>query len=343
MSVDLVGSTALKQRSAMAAGDLEPWLPWFQGFYEALLPFLHAQYDQLPEPLRKDAAQLPVLWKYNGDEILLRTSLANHREALTHVVALKQAVCTWRTQWAEGLSTDTVPEDLRKRRFPLDVKATAWLAGFPVSNAVVGDDPENPADLIGPQVDLGFRLAKMASRTHLVMDAGLAYMVAEAMGGTNGLTACCFRYLKRHEFKGILEGLPYPVLAIHAEHELVNAEEALGQAEAPQATALPPDKVIAFCEHFHKDTLGVVRPFIFSDPGIKFAIQPKCHEALEARRQRLIDLRTKQGYVPPQAQDNPPEGESPQEVTDDVEVLAEGTVVPTVAERAATPPLSEER
>jgi hypothetical protein len=302
VSIDLVGSTALKQRSAMAVGDLEPWLPWFLAFYDGFPAFLTSTYRRLSESLiAPSPPEPPVLWKFNGDEVLMHATLVDYRQVLAHVMAVRDAVCHWRDQWAEGLGAGPhAADEHRKRRFPLDVKATVWVAGFPVTNAIVGDDPARPTDFIGPQVDLGFRIAQLATRTRIILDPAVAHMVAEAMvaGGRSG---CQLVYLGRHRLEGILEESPYPVFAVQAPHAMTDAETALGLPDRRLEAPVEPEAVMRFCQEFHRDTTGVLRPFIWQDAGGKFALDAAEHELLDKRRAGLIDKWVKQGYVPPNA------------------------------------------
>lgn len=313
ISVDLVGSTALKQRSTMADGDIEPWLPWFSGFYDGFPLLLDSQFSRLPQPVDGYGAVAPSRWKYNGDEVLLHTCLTDYRQALTHIVALAKAIEEWRARWASGLPEGHAATSRGKRPYPLDVKGCAWLAGFPVSNSAIGDKPDDPDDFIGPQVDLGFRIARFASRTQLVVDPSLAHMVAEAMAGTKGYEACPLQYLGRKRLRGILENLPFPLFALSVPHELAEAEAEL-EVRQPTNLTLPPHKVIRFCECFHAETVGVGRPFIWRDAGGKFGLDPAQHAQLWKRRGEMLDFVPTDGWNAAGATADPPAGTSPADV-----------------------------
>ncbi|MEH2471775.1 hypothetical protein V1281_007038 [Nitrobacteraceae bacterium AZCC 2161] len=66
----------------------------------------------------------PELWKSVGDALIYTKLLGDHREALTTLNAWMGAVDAYRKRL--------------KAQYPsLDLKSTAWVAGFPVHNAEV--------------------------------------------------------------------------------------------------------------------------------------------------------------------------------------------------------------
>jgi hypothetical protein len=289
ISVDLVGSTALKQRGGIDALDTVRWVHWFNGFYDSFQEFLRRQYDQLPDSLASFdwvPDERPRLWKRNGDELLLHVQVKDHREALVHLVALRHALAGYREHWASALpERTTVHEAARKREFPMDLKATAWVAGFPVTNIGVPWDDHDPADFIGPQIDLGFRLAKRAARDRIVLDLGLALLLATAMNDLELADSVAVLYTGTKELADILEGLPYPIFAVDVPHPVDEAAKALaGGPVALQASG--PAKVVTYAEEFLRHSHGLVRPFIYGDDH--FRLEPRWHARLEKERDHLI-------------------------------------------------------
>lgn len=149
LSVDVVGSTALKQpdrhRAAAAqekaSGDsfdrrLEvDWLAIYEGFYARVAESagnhwrtLIEEYEEGPER-DEYAGPCPVYWKTNGDEVLYYKDLTNSRQI--HLV-----VEWWkRTIHSVRLSLDQHKVKLKEAGLePLDIKATLWTAGFPRRN-----------------------------------------------------------------------------------------------------------------------------------------------------------------------------------------------------------------
>lgn len=142
--------------------------------------------------------EAPELWKTIGDEVLF-TKRIDH--------PVQAGVCLG--VWIQTLGE--LREKLRVHK--LDVKATAWLADFPVRNneiilqknavhtldvdedqhyifsnqaafdAFYNKHPDDPPaeilrDFIGPSIDTGFRLGGFASDRKLVMSVELAYVIA---------------------------------------------------------------------------------------------------------------------------------------------------------------------
>lgn len=300
----------------MAEGDIEPWLPWFRGFYDGFPLQLEAAYDRLPADVPLHDATRPQLWKYNGDEILLQTTLSDYRQVLTHIMALRLVIERWRESWPERLPREHAADHLRKRPFPLDLKGTAWLAGFPVINSTIWKAREVPLDFIGPQVDLGFRLARFASRTSLVVDASLAHILAAALPAKPGADSCRLRYLGRKRLKGILEDLPYPVFAVDVPSALADAEEALQSTSAE--THVEARHVVTFCERFHSETVGVGRPFIKDDAGGRFGLDPERHAHLIQRWKLLQRREPEHGWLAEGTPTDAPSDVSPADVDERV-------------------------
>jgi hypothetical protein len=104
-----------------------------------------------------------------GDEIVFTTELKCCRDALTHIWAFRAAVTKFPQLWLEkGVS--------------LTLKATAWLAGFPVTNAelvIATAEGMESLDFVGPSIDLGFRIARFADPHKFVLSADLALMMLD--------------------------------------------------------------------------------------------------------------------------------------------------------------------
>lgn len=153
LSVDVVNSTALKQKAA-PAGWLNPsdehrthaktrhdaaedwFLPIGTFYYELERSFFNhwRRLSAHAEKLGWPQGEPPELWKASGDELLYCKVLTDYRQAMVCVQALVAAVNEHRNS-------------LRKHWRMLDLKAAGWLAGFPVNNAeiVVLSDTAEPA------------------------------------------------------------------------------------------------------------------------------------------------------------------------------------------------------
>ena len=139
-----------------------------------------------------------------GDEILFNVVLRQYQEAATHLLAFKHAVSTFPTKW-------------REKGIRLKLKATGWLAGFPVTNseAEVPIRDGKVVDYIGPSMDLGFRIARLSDERRFVVSADLAMMLLDALDNAElGKDCLRVRYLGRESLKGVIGGEPYPVFWI---------------------------------------------------------------------------------------------------------------------------------
>src|SRR5208282_2775059 len=134
LSVDLVGSTVSKQRPNFPirepgrlwadGGMAPPWLSpianFFGSFQEAFVREWRIFRNQIGPQLGIAVAVDPSFWKANGDELIFVKELSDRKEILGCIDAWLKALISLRPQLvASGL----------------DIKATAWTAGFPVTNS----------------------------------------------------------------------------------------------------------------------------------------------------------------------------------------------------------------
>lgn len=203
LSVDIVNSTAFKQsqrhQSEQTATD-QSWFSPITAFYHGIGSRFGTKWNYFSSSM--DAGDAPELWKAAGDELIYTKVLTSHKQALASVIAWIAAV-------------DGHRKDLKGKHASLDLKAAAWLAGFPVNNAEVvlrrhhkvaesgqaedGDavlsnlilldeyyqcggtnSADMTRDFIGPSMDTGFRICSLASPRKFAVTADLAYMLAVA-------------------------------------------------------------------------------------------------------------------------------------------------------------------
>jgi hypothetical protein len=198
MSADIVGSTAFKQGSIGESQWFHVVLRFYQLAEAELMrhwalgqvgPAKGAELDALyGEP--------PTLWKTIGDEVTFSKRITHPAQAMSTLHA-----------WISALG------ELRilLKKHQLDVKASAWLADFPLRNREVAlrlgpevrrddvklDDEylhwrnENLLqeyidkngvglikDYVGPSIDTGFRLSANASPRRLAISIELGYLLA---------------------------------------------------------------------------------------------------------------------------------------------------------------------
>ena len=245
-SVDLVGSTAYKNR---ASGEVQPWLKVFYEFFRDFPILLGKKYEG-------SNLETPRLWKTLGDEIVFVVELKMQIDAAEHLRRFRDALRAYR---------DTLHQADRL----LDLKGTAWVAGFPVGNSIVylpgggGSCEDEVEDFIGPSMDIGFRLKDVASPRRIAVSLELAHVLSKKLPEALSL------YIGESvALKGVIGGRPYPVFWVNMyepnSEELEILEDRLRESEpSPVVASYAHD----FCEIFiRKNGAPFFVPFIESDP-----------------------------------------------------------------------------
>ena len=250
MSVDIAGSTAYKNTRLLE--QVQPWLRVFYEFYRELPTQLRKRY--VDKSSNGELFAAPSLWKAIGDELVFVSPVNDHRSVPLHLSNFRETVRAYRR-----IVQEAEPK--------LDLKASAWLAGFPVYNSVIllprhdGDGPSEE-DYIGPSIDTGFRLGKLAGPSRFMLSVELAYLLSRMPADEVGDLA--FYYDNGVELKGVLGGRPYPQIwtQLHLESSLEKAEQVL----KPLAKPVPRDALHTFTKHFI-ESLGppLFFPFIEGD------------------------------------------------------------------------------
>ncbi|MBO0144220.1 hypothetical protein JZX87_23985 [Agrobacterium sp. Ap1] len=320
LSVDLVGSTAFKQANqrAFKSEDSkeaivgEPWFSPIAQFYREIERLFAREWQSYVDGLAKriswPTGAAPELWKSAGDELLYVKILTDHREAAACVLCWKKTVEEYREQL--------------QRQYPsLDLKCTAWIAGFPITNTEVvfsktvasgevrdDDDPlyvnldllhryhRNPKDpnltkdFIGPSVDTGFRLCALSSPRRFIMSVDLALMIVHALrarpAGADEVNVV-LHYHGRVPLKGVLGGKAYPVFWIDmaVDSSLDKLEDSLLEV-TPRNT----DDIKMFCEEFFRThASNAIIPYIAGNAEPYFSSVPPSHsEKIERLRNYWI-------------------------------------------------------
>lgn len=170
LSVDLENSTSLKHKHGhkhQQDGSLQDgaWLTVVLQFATEFPQLFEAKLQEHSRLQSVAALPPPPLWKMLGDELLFVQSLQHLGDAHTYLQAFRAALATWNHDVAHGAD-----------RGPLFVKGAAWLAGFPIANAVI-DAGDGREDYVGPSIDAGFRVARLATRRRLPVSVDLAWLL----------------------------------------------------------------------------------------------------------------------------------------------------------------------
>jgi len=299
LSVDVVGSTALKQSGRnfdypptlregpeFVNGD---WFRFITSFYREFPSTLVNAFSETRERRQKELGDRPpnppMMWKALGDELIFSAELRGERDASIHLESLARAINESVKTWAEG-----------KCPLPVSFKGTAWLAGFPVGNSEmpmwavdavpgvpecsIGDDLY---DYSGPAMDIGFRLARFATPRRLILSAELADFV---LGDHDPCLKDHIWAEEPVELKGVLRGRPYPLfwydcysVAVELrEADLARMEDGMLERKKMHASSAK-----TYLEEWFKATGACFkRPFIYDLPEHGSRILPKFEKELEA-------------------------------------------------------------
>lgn len=317
-SVDIVGSTAFKQSHKKASDQPgQPWLEPFSAFFSGLDEQLNYQWSasqsNLGEEMIAEIGEPPRFWKAAGDEVLYVQEITSLLQPLFTLSTLREAINKYRNE-------------LKRVSMSLDLKAAAWLAGFPINNAevVLGfnrDDlkkdkpvmdewvfrhllrrflyekskrPGEVLDYIGPQMDLGFRLAAKATPRRMMLSVDLALMLVQGFQRRKDGWTGRFDIHDRIFFdgtealKGVLSGTPYPLMWLDLQPDLPlnRAEDGVRGVHAPGL-----DLIAAYCEafisHNTESNRWIIKPFIVKAAAVIHGEEPGYHrDELSSLRKR---------------------------------------------------------
>lgn len=230
LSADVVGSTALKQpnRTAKSGEEAVDWLLIFDEFYQTARRALRRHWGDLvfrqedATAVAHNLGPAPVFWKTVGDEVIFYKELQDSRQIHGVLEAWLLTIDSIRAFFR------THNDVLNKTgQDVLDLKSTVWTAGFPRKNKQVRVIPatgkdimqelptEEAFDFIGPNIDIGFRLASYSSHQKMVVSMDVAYMLSLTMADETVASRSkevfydgrvfMKRRLQRQEISGILD------------------------------------------------------------------------------------------------------------------------------------------
>jgi hypothetical protein len=196
LSTDIVGSTSYK--AGLGYQDDTPWPDVFKRFFRNY-PILLTGRAALEF---EDEDSLPPLevWKVMGDEVIFMVEPSCAEHVVLILRALFNAMTDYERDYFEGA--------------PLRLKSTAWLALFPRPNIEI-EIPElgerggaGQVDFIGPDIDLGFRVAKFARPSMITVPLDLAETLLKAANADR----IEFHLAGREPLKGVFNEWPYPII-----------------------------------------------------------------------------------------------------------------------------------
>lgn len=196
-SVDVIDSTAMKARMANKS---DGWLPLFKRFYTAFPKMLFAKSNSF------------MLWKYVGDEILFYVEINEIETVSTYVKYFKKTLEEWNNRIYEN------KEKINYEEAYTYLKGCVWIAQTPKIDKELHMDYDLQAkgskvliDFVGPSVDCGFRIAKFASKAHLMISVDILCLCYND-------SDLDFYYLTSEKLKGVYnEKVEYPLFFILTE------------------------------------------------------------------------------------------------------------------------------
>lgn len=258
-SVDIVGST--KYKHEITKKEMVTWLPFFFDFFEDFPTYFRRNVTAQFEKAENVQLCIVEIWKTLGDELLFQTSLTDSKQAS---ILLKAFVLTIE-EYNEIIAVSSKESNLR-------LKGTAWVSGFPVSNAEITAGEK--IDFIGPGIDLGFRLSKLSSDTKTVISIGLALLILKNAG--NDLE---FGYDSRSQLKGITSQKGYPIIYVRVKSSKEN------EIEANLIKKIYQDELLKFVEFYYKEN-SLDYPFINGDS--QFNTKPKNYEENFSKVKKML-------------------------------------------------------
>ncbi len=225
LSVDLTGSTAFKSKENSFV-----WLKAFQLFYGEFPAMFAVEYTRVCEGIGSihptEKAAPPQIWKTIGDEILF----VNRVHSITHLGAYVTAFSNSLHKFGESLG-----------QFKgLNTKGNGWVAAFPSPNCSIGvseggnsdpmsgldelrseafesevDKAPGNYDFLGKGIDGGFRISRNSTVNSFTISPALAFLLTLAKGNPLATSfELDFRFHEPQSFKGVVAGLPYPIISI---------------------------------------------------------------------------------------------------------------------------------
>ena len=204
MSADIAGSTEFKNQSERTDGRTA-WLRPFEKFFREFPLILMGELAFVLEEL----ATVPDVgvWRVGGDEIVFCAEPTSENEA----AAIVAGFCRALTKFESGMANE----------WGLRLYGCCWAGIFPDENieieilemATVGRRHGGKyIEYLGPDVDIGFRIAKVAGAGGVAISLNLA----SAISGNSGIR---LTLLGKKSLKGMFGGHPYPLIEVEANME----------------------------------------------------------------------------------------------------------------------------
>ncbi|TQE72362.1 hypothetical protein [Leptospira noguchii] len=252
LSVDIVGSTEYKNK----AQSQNHWLRFFTIFYKDFRITFLSKIEAHSSLFQNLQLLSPKLWKSLGDELIFECEIKQHQEVQYLVKAFSDAVFDY-------------SHNIKDKN--LSLKGCAWIAGFPVINAIItpDNDESETKDYIGPQIDIGFRISKFATELKFIISVEVLILLTK-------VTNILFKfYIEEPQLlKGVMGNKPYPIIWIKNEK---SKETSLNQLLNKHINSTKNNELNEYCLSFLKESgKPFMPPFLENDPS--FNERPNWYE-----------------------------------------------------------------
>ncbi len=205
----------------------------YKSINQAKWPLVITKFYEFVEDSLKKRLSRVRLWKYVGDELLfyLRISrIEDARDCVTKAYNVMQD------------TIERIHQSFSDTRTILSVKTTVWCAmahDLPPGDIHVMDSSRGPkysnliihqpqsgntaVDFLGPDIDIGFRIAKFAAPRRLVVSANLGYFLYRDRARDSGKFDEQLRIVAYEQLKGVWNNRHYPIIWYEEDWERIKS------------------------------------------------------------------------------------------------------------------------
>ncbi len=178
------------------------WSKIIRQFFDDFDSTFMSEYNKL-NPASQIINEISV-WKCMGDELIYSTKVDSYEEVYNKILVFLK---TLRSYDERACNCGSVSKK------QLRLKGTAWTAGFPIRNREI-EIRGTGADYLGPDMDIGFRIAQHTYPGFLCVSMDLAYLLGQH-STPHQLTAFIVGWAT---LKGVWNNKPYPIIWIAPPH-----------------------------------------------------------------------------------------------------------------------------
>jgi len=230
LSVDVINSTSNKYIHGILFMDLlKNFCLTFPIIYGGKL----LKYD--PE------IQIPEVLKYLGDEIIFIQLIENNKKVEVYINTFIEAIKEYNNKPV------------------LKLKGCAWIADeqknivlntiFNANKKNIQDDYKKKYfDIIGYQMDIGFRISKFATLSNFIISIEIAIILLE--NKSSWIDKVIMYYTEKQILKGALNNIPYPIISIGVDDDIINMERKLLQMKTEPCCK---KTLLAYCKKIYPE------------------------------------------------------------------------------------------